>query len=58
MTTYTLNGFSSYYDNDIDADVGLKSSTTLQLTVPDSETSLSYSVLPLAPGDSAPTFAG
>ncbi len=54
MTTYTLNGFTTYYDNDIDADVGLKSSTTLQLTVPDSETSLSYSVLPLAPGDSAP----
>ncbi|MFA3921096.1 calcium-binding protein, partial [Ruegeria hyattellae] len=54
MTTYTLNGFSTYYDNDIDADVGVKSSTTLQLTVRDDITTMRYSVLPLAPGDSAP----
>ncbi len=54
MTTYTLNGFSSYYDNDIDADVGVKSSTTLELVLRDDITTMRYSVLPLAPGDSAP----
>ena len=55
MTTYTLNGIANYYDNTLDDDVGAEfSGITLELVVSDNTKDLSYTVLPLAPGDSAP----
>ncbi|MFT7595377.1 MAG: Ca2+-binding RTX toxin-like protein [Paracoccaceae bacterium] len=55
MTTYTLNGFANYYDNTLEQDVGADfSGITLEIVVPETTNSLSYTVLPLAPGDSAP----
>jgi Ca2+-binding RTX toxin-like protein len=52
MTTYTLTGLAVYYDNVTDNVVGVDNTdVTLEVVVPDSTTSLSYTVLPLAPGD-------
>ena len=55
MTTYSLNGFAVYYSNILEEDVGTGvSGITLDFVLPDTTTTLSYSVLPLAPGDEAP----
>jgi len=52
MTTYTLTGIAVYYDASTDDTAGVDNTdVTLELVVPDSTTSLSYTVNPAQPGD-------
>ena len=52
MTTYSFSGFTLYYDNAVEGTVGgVFSGVNLDVVVPQSTTTLSFSTLPLSPGD-------
>ena len=55
MTTYTWQGFATYYSNTTETEIAATfTGITLEIIVPQSTTTMQYTVLPLGPGGTAP----